>query len=36
LSAGNTGDFTEEHYGGDVYLDVQSEAAWTVKIEVLK
>ena len=34
--AGNIGDFTEEHQGGDVYLDVQSEAAWTMKIEVLR
>lgn len=33
---GNTSDFTEEHSGGPVYLDVQSEAAWTINIQVLK
>lgn len=34
--SGNTGDFTEEHQGGDVYLDVASEGAWTLKVEILK
>ena len=26
--SGNTGDSTQEYQGGDVYLDVNSEAAW--------
>lgn len=34
--SGNTGDSTEEHQGGDVYLDVQSEGAWTIQVQVLK
>ncbi len=34
--AGNTGDFTEEHQGGDVYLDINSEGAWKVQIQELK
>lgn len=33
---GNTGDSTEEHQGGDVYLDVNSEGAWTIQVQVLK
>lgn len=34
--SGNTKDNTEEHQGGDVYLDVTSEGAWTVQVQVLK
>ena len=34
--SGNTSDETEEHQSGTVYLDIQSEAAWTIQIEVLK
>lgn len=34
--AGNTSGQTEERQGGNVYLDVQSEDAWTIKIQVLK
>lgn len=34
--AGNTHDSTEEHQGGTVYLDVESEAAWTIQVQVLK
>ncbi|HEU5441502.1 MAG TPA: hypothetical protein VFU88_19620 [Ktedonobacterales bacterium] len=34
--SGNTRDSTEEHQGGTVYLDVQSEAAWTIQVQVLK
>lgn len=33
---GNTSDYTEEHSGGDVYLSVVSEAAWTLQVQVLK
>jgi hypothetical protein len=33
---GNTGDNTEEHQGGNVYLDINSEGSWTVKVQVLK
>jgi hypothetical protein len=34
--AGNTGDVTEEHQGGDVYLDVSSEGSWKIQVQVLK
>jgi hypothetical protein len=34
--AGNTGDTTEEHSGGQIYLDVNSEAAWTIQVQVLQ
>jgi hypothetical protein len=34
--AGNTGDMTEEHQGGDVYLDVSSEGSWKILVQVLK
>lgn len=34
--AGNTGGTTEEHQGGQVYLDVNSEALWVVQVEELK
>lgn len=34
--AGNTGDNTEEHQGGQVYLDITSEGAWTITIQELK
>lgn len=34
--AGNTGDVTEEHQGGDVYLDINSEGAWTIQVQELK
>jgi hypothetical protein len=34
---GNTGDTTQEHSGsGNVYLDIQSEAAWSVQVQVFK
>jgi len=32
----NTSDITEEHQGGNVYLDIQSEAAWTIQVQELK
>src|SRR5579875_761696 len=34
--AGNTSDLTEEHQGGQVYLDIASEGAWTIQIQELK
>jgi len=34
--AGNTADSTEEHQGGSVYLDIESEGEWTVQIQELK
>ncbi len=34
--SGNTSDSTEEHQGGDVYLDITSEAAWKIQIQELK
>ncbi len=33
---GNTGDTTQEYQGGTIYLDIQSEAAWTIQVQVLK
>ncbi len=33
---GNTGDSTEEHQGGDIYLDVTSEGVWKIQIQELK
>lgn len=33
---GTTGDSTEEHSGGSVYLDVNSEGAWTITVQELK
>jgi hypothetical protein len=33
---GNTSGETEEHQGGQVFLDVNSEAAWTITIQELK
>jgi hypothetical protein len=33
---GNIHDETQEHGGGSVYLDVQSEGAWTIQIQVLQ
>ncbi len=33
---GNTGDSTEIHVSGSVYLDVASEGAWTVSVQELK
>lgn len=33
---GNTGDSTEEHQGGQIYLDVTSEASWTIQVQELK
>ena len=33
---GNTGDSTEEHQGGDVYLDITSEGAWKIQVQELK
>jgi hypothetical protein len=34
--AGNTSGSTEEHKGGQVYLDIISEAAWTIQVQELK
>lgn len=34
--AGNTGDMTEEHQGGNVYLDINSEGDWTMQVQILK
>jgi hypothetical protein len=34
--SGNTGDSTEEHQGGNVYLDINSEGAWKIQIQELK
>lgn len=34
--SGNTGDVTEEHQSGDVYLSVNSEAAWKIQIQNLQ
>jgi hypothetical protein len=33
---GNTHDLTEEHQGGDIYLDVTSEGSWVIKIQALQ
>jgi hypothetical protein len=33
---GTTNRETEEHTGGDIYLEINSEADWTVKIQVLQ
>jgi hypothetical protein len=33
---GNTGDSTEEHQGGKIYLDVTSEGSWTIQVQELK
>ncbi|MFL5625968.1 MAG: hypothetical protein ACJ788_10295 [Ktedonobacteraceae bacterium] len=34
--SGNTSGETEEHQGGDVYLDINSEADWTIKVQEFK
>jgi len=34
--AGNTGDSTEEHQGGQVYLDIESEGSWSIQVQELK
>jgi hypothetical protein len=34
--AGNTHDVTEEHQGGSVYLDIESEGAWSITVQELK
>lgn len=34
--SGNTSDMTEEHQGGDIYLDVTSESAWTIMVQEFK
>ncbi len=34
--SGNKGDQTQEYQGGSVYLDVQSEGAWTIKVKALE
>jgi hypothetical protein len=34
--AGNTGDSTEEHQSGQVYLDIESEGSWSITIQELK
>lgn len=31
--AGNTGDITEEHQGGTIYLEIVSEGGWTVTVQ---
>lgn len=33
---GNTSDSTEEHQGGQVYLDVNSEGSWKLQVQELK
>lgn len=33
---GNTSGSTEEHQSGDVYLNISSEAAWTINVQELK
>jgi hypothetical protein len=33
---GNTSDVTQEHQGGNIYLDIQSEGDWAVVIQELK
>lgn len=33
---GNTHDVTEEHQGGQVFLDVASEGSWALQVQVLK
>lgn len=33
---GNTGDSTDEHQGGQIYLDVTSEGSWTIQVQELK
>jgi hypothetical protein len=33
---GNTSGETEEHQGGDVYLDINSEGDWTIQVQELK
>lgn len=33
---GNTGDSTEEHQSGNIYLDITSEGDWTITIQELK
>lgn len=35
-SSSNTHDSTDEYQGGDIYLDVTSEAAWTIQVQELK
>lgn len=34
--SGNTSDTTEEHSGGQVYLDINSEAYWQLQVQELK
>ncbi len=34
--SGNTSDVTEEHQGGDIYLEIDSEGSWTLQIQELK
>ncbi len=34
--SGNTHDVTEEHQGGQVFLDVSSEGSWALQVQVLK
>jgi len=34
--AGNTGDSTEEHQSGQVYLDIESEGSWTIVVQTLQ
>lgn len=34
--AGNTGDWTQEYQGGTIYLEVISEAAWSIQVQVLQ
>ncbi len=35
-STSNTGDSTDEHQGGRIYLDVISEGSWTLQVQELK
>jgi hypothetical protein len=34
--SGNASGETEEHQGGDIYLDINSEADWTIKVQEFK
>lgn len=34
--SGNTHDYTEEHSGGPVYLDINSEGDWKIQVEELR
>lgn len=34
--SGNTSDSTEEHQGGSIYLDVNSEGKWTITVQAIQ